>query len=136
MKANRTILAAAALLCMPFVALAQTVDEKSFSKTAIAGKASIFDVYYAVKLDCTPIEWVEVRIVQQPESGKAEISRGSVLMQYPDANPRKSCNGKPTMAKRLVYTPDKKATGEDKVVVEVVTSSGSSYRRVYDITVM
>ena len=78
---------------------------------------------------------MEVRIVQQPDMGKAEITEGTVLMQYPDANPR-TCNGKSTMGYLLVYTPSKKVTGEDKIVVEVVTSSGGSFRRVYDVTVM
>jgi hypothetical protein len=136
MTKNRVMLVAAALLCGPIVAQAQDMDEKAFPKTSISGKASTFDSYYAVKLDCTPLDWVEVRIVQQPENGKAEIVKGTVLMQYPDANPRKSCNGKPTMAKRLVFTPGKKAIGEDKIVVEVVTSAGGSFRRVYDVTVM
>ena len=40
------------------------------------------------------------------------------------------------MGHLLVYTPNKKVAGDDKIVVEVVTSSGGSFRRVYDVTVM
>ena len=130
------LIAAATVLCGTMVAQAQMTDVKTYHKTAVAGKESTFDFFYAVKLDCTPIDWMEVRIVQQPDMGKAEITKGTVLMQYSDANPRKTCNGKPTMGHLLVFTPSKKAQGDDKIVVEVVTSTGGSFRRVYDVTVM
>ena len=47
-------------------------------------------------------------------------------MYYSEENPRKSCNGKPVEAIRLMYTPNEDARGDDRVVVEVVYSSGES----------
>jgi hypothetical protein len=76
------LIAAATVLCGTMVAQAQMADVKTYYKTAVAGKESTFDFFYAVKLDCTPIDWMEVRIVQQPDMGKAEITKGTVLMQW------------------------------------------------------
>jgi hypothetical protein len=128
------LLAVTVAVAAPVTAHAQMV-EKAFSKTAVAGRTSTLDSYYAVKLDCAPIEWVEVRIVEPPQNGKAVVSKGSVLMYYPDTNPRKSCNGKPVDGQRLMYTPNDNAQGDDRIVVEVINSSGQNLKYTYDITV-
>jgi hypothetical protein len=134
MKINALVLAAAVALAAPVTAHAQMV-EKAFSKAAVAGRTSTLDAYYGVKLDCAPIDWVDVRIVEPPQNGKAVVSKGSVLMYYPDTNPRKTCNGKPVEGQRLQYTPNENAQGDDRIVVEVVNSSGQNLKYTYDITV-
>jgi len=134
MKITHLLLPATAALASSVAAHAQPL-EKTYPKTAVAGRTSQLDFYYAVKLDCSPLDWSDVRIVQQPENGKAEISKGAVLMYYSDENPRKSCNGKSTVAMRLMYTPNENARGDDRIVVEVIYSSGESRKFTYQITV-
>ena len=133
MKIIPFLLAATAVLAS-LTAHAQPL-EKTFPKAAVAGRTSHLDSYYAVKLDCTPVDWTDVRIVQQPQNGKAAVSKGSVQMYYSDDNPRKSCNGKPVEAMRLMYTPNEDARGDDRIVVEVVYSSGESRGFTYELTV-
>jgi hypothetical protein len=134
MKITRLLLAATAVFAASVTAHAQPL-EKTFPKAAVAGRTSHLDSYYAVKLDCTPVDWADVRIAQQPQNGKAVTSKGSVLMYYSEENPRKSCNGKPVEAIRLMYTPNDDARGDDRIVVEVVYSSGESRRFTYELTV-
>src|SRR5437660_1169305 len=69
-KIAQLLLAGMAVIGMPMTAQAQTV-EKVYSKAAVPGRTSTFDAYYGVKLDCTPIEWTDVRIVEQPQKCKA-----------------------------------------------------------------
>jgi hypothetical protein len=134
MRIRHFVIAASVALATPIAAHAQAI-EKAFSKAAVAGRTSALDAYYGVTLDCTPIDWVDVRIVESPQSGKAVVSKGTVLMYYPETNARKVCNGKPTVGQRLLYTPNENAQGEDRIVVEVINSSGQNLKYTYDITV-
>ena len=79
MRIRHFVIAATVALATPVAAHAQTI-EKAFSKAAVAGRTSALDAYYGVTLDCTPIDWVDVRIVEPPQSGKAVVSKGTVLM--------------------------------------------------------
>jgi hypothetical protein len=134
MKIKHLVLAAAAVLATPVAAHAQLV-EKAFAKAAVAGRTSTLDAYYGVKLDCVPIEWIDVRVVEPPQNGKAVVSKGTVVMYYAETNPRKSCNGKPIEAMRLLYSPNEGAQGDDRIVIEIVNSSGQNLKYTYDITV-
>ena len=134
MNMKHLILAAAAVVAAPVAAHAQLV-EKAFAKAAVAGRTSTLDAFYAVKLDCAPLEWVDVRVVEPPHNGKAVVSKGTVLMYYPETNPRKSCNGKPIEGMRLLYTPNDNAQGDDRIVIEIVNSSGQNLKYTYDIPV-
>jgi hypothetical protein len=127
MKMKHLILAAAAVVTTPVAAHAQLV-EKAFAKAAVAGRTSTLDAFYGVKLDCVPIEWVDVRVVEPPHNGKAVVSKGTVLMHYPDSNPRKGCNGKPIEGMRLLYTPNDNAQGDDRIVIEIINSSGQNLK--------
>ena len=69
MKITRLLLAATAVLAASVAVHAQPL-EKTFPKSAVAGRTSHLDSYYAVKLDCTPVDWADVRIVQQPQTAK------------------------------------------------------------------
>jgi hypothetical protein len=55
MNMKLLILAAAAVVAAPLAAHAQLV-EKAFAKAAVAGRTSTLDAFYAVKLDCAPLE--------------------------------------------------------------------------------
>jgi hypothetical protein len=49
--------------------------------------------------------------------------------------PRKSCNSKPVEGQRLLYTLNDNMQGDDRIVVEVINSSGQNLKYTYDITV-
>jgi hypothetical protein len=57
------------------------------------------------------------------------------VIGHAETNPRKSCNGKPIEGMRLLYTPNDNAQGDDRIIIEIVNSSGQNLKYTYDITV-
>ena len=53
----------------------------------------------------------------------------------PTASADLACNGKPIEGMRLLYTPNDNAQGDDRIVIEIVNSSGQNLKYTYDITV-
>ena len=109
--------------------------EGSIEKYTISGRKSVFGQYYSVKLNCTPADWTEVTITQEPLHGKAKLVEQLATMQYAKTNPRSSCNGKSIKAKALEYTADKDYKGSDQIVVELVNDTGQLLKFDYKITV-
>ena len=109
--------------------------EGSIEKYTISGRKSVFHQYYSVKLNCTPADWTEVTITQEPMHGKAKLIDQLATMQYSNTNPRSSCNGKSIKAKALEYIADKDYKGSDQIVVELVNDTGQLLKFDYKITV-
>jgi len=110
-------------------------SEGSIERYAISGRKSIFGHYYSVKLNCTPAEWTEVTMIQEPAHGKAKLVDQMTTMQYAKNNPRSSCNGKSIKSKALEYTPDKDYKGSDQIIVELVNDGGQLLKFDYRVTV-
>ena len=110
-------------------------SENTIEKYAISGRKSTLSPYYSAKLNCTPADWQEVTITQEPQHGKARLIEQTLIMQYPTNNPRSSCNGKSIRGKVLEYTPEKDYKGSDQIVVELVNDTGQLLKFDYKITV-
>ena len=112
-----------------------TNGEYTYERFSISGKKSIFGTYYSVNLNCTAADWTETTITQEAQHGKSKIVEQMIIIQYPNTNPRSSCNGKSIKGKVLEYTPDKDYKGADGILVELINSSGQLLKYEYKITV-
>jgi hypothetical protein len=104
-------------------------------RTAVSGKRTLLYQYYAVNLNCSPADWNNVSITQQPEHGKATISEKITIVSFPNTNPRSSCNGKSIKAKVLEYVPSHDYKGADEIAVEIINSGGQEIVHTFKITV-
>jgi hypothetical protein len=103
---------------------------------AIAGRQTTFGDWYGIGLDCLSWDWEEIIISTAPQHGHAQVISKNDVVNFPDSNPRKICNGRQVASKALTYTPDKTYSGTDMMVVQKVSASGVMETATYNITVL
>ena len=137
----RTLVIAALLITTTSI-YAQTPDpnagnqELTLQRFAVQGKKSILGSYYSLKMDCTPTEWQDVKILKAPDNGEAKLVENyPTFANYNPPNPRTKCNGEKIKATAMEYTPTKGYVGEDAIVAEVINDSGQRSVLKYAIVV-
>jgi hypothetical protein len=114
---------------------ANQLPEATEVKFTLAGKRSFIRDFYSVNLDCSPVDWTEVNIVEQPAHGTAGVASRETQMFYADPNPRKVCTGKAVKSRVVTYQPNADYAGEDGMVVETINSEGFASRIRFNIIV-
>lgn len=107
----------------------------TLQRYAIGGRKSIFAYYYALKMDCSPAAWQDVKLSKSPDNGEAKLKEAMTIINYSAPNPRVKCNGKSTKSMSLEYTPNKGYTGNDLIEVEMINDAGQRNTYTYNITV-
>ncbi|MDB5597397.1 MAG: hypothetical protein JWM36_4358 [Hyphomicrobiales bacterium] len=136
---NRLGPATLASLCFlqPAVAQVQPPPANEIAeKYAVAGRVSSFRDFYTLRADCTPIDWVNVSIDEEPRNGRAAVVDRKVPVA--PAEPQtlsRQCTGKLVDAKSLTYTPNEGYKGQDQIVVEVINSAGAHRTFTFNIVV-
>jgi hypothetical protein len=139
-------LAASVALVLPRPGLSQVVPNSptdpnainrniTMQRYAVGGKKSTFAYYYSLRLDCSPSDWQEVRLIKSPENGEAKLTETTTVINYPASNPRVKCNGRSTQSMALEYIPNKGYTGNDSIEVELINDAGQQNTFTYNITV-
>jgi hypothetical protein len=120
---------------MPAPTTTATTGQVNFvtQRFAVAGKKSNLGSFFSLKLDCTPVDWVDVRVTKAPDNGEAKMVEGNTFPNYTAPNPRVKCNEKSIKGHLLEYTPHKGYAGADRVEVEMISSEGT--RALYTIKI-
>lgn len=121
----RALLTLAIVMTTGLSALAQQAQEQ-VTRVTLPDRRTIILDYYAINTDCTPVEWVELRVLKGPSQGEMSIEDRTIPIQFADPNPRKSCNGKLAPGKTIYYTAKTDFKGEESVNVESFNSTGAS----------
>src|SRR5215467_11469644 len=100
----------------------------TMARFAVAGKKSTLAGFFSLKLDCSPLDWNEVKIVKPPKNGEAKLVDGTTFPAYTAPNPRTKCNEKSVNARMLEYTPAQGYAGPDSIQLEAIDSGGSRSR--------
>ena len=107
----------------------------TLQRYAVGGKKSIFSNYYSLKMDCSPSDWMDVKLTKSPENGEAKLVEMMTQANYNAPNPRVKCNGKSVKSTALQYTPHKGYVGSDSIEVEMINTAGQRNTYTYNITV-
>ena len=107
----------------------------TMARFALAGKKSTLGSFFSLKVDCSPMDWNEVKIVKPPKNGEAKLVDGTTFPGYTAPNPRTKCNEKSVNASMLEYTPAQGYAGPDSIQLESIDSGGSRARYTINITV-
>jgi hypothetical protein len=113
-------------------AAAQTVEQ---SRTVATGHKVQLDFLYAINPDCTSIGFATVRVIEQPKHGKITVDNGTGFTNFPQNNPRSTCNKTRSDGVVVAYEPEDGYIGQDSVNLEVIFASGTLSKRHYAVDV-
>ena len=105
------------------------------ARVAVADRRLQLSFVYDVNPDCSLVQVPNVRIVEQPKSGKVTVENGTGFSTYPANSPRFKCNETRSDGAVVSYMPDPGFTGADSVTVDVIYLDGFASRRRYAIEV-
>ena len=132
----RSILWAAFAVLLPFEpALAQAINPTTVQKVALAAERTNVSGFVDLNPDCSLVGPVIVKIRKEPRHGKVEIEDENGFPGYPSSNPRFHCNKTEVSMKKVYYTSNDNYSGNDKIELEVFSSSGSSWKVLVNVTV-
>jgi hypothetical protein len=125
---------AASLLCAA-PAYAQFFPNQT-ARLAASGSPVRLDFVYSTNPDCTAAGHPEIRIIQQPQNGRVEVTKTADFPNFPPSNIRSECNRRRVPGVLVRYTSQRGFVGTDSVTIEGLFPSGANYgARRYTITV-
>jgi hypothetical protein len=128
------LILAASLLCAA-PAQAQFFPNQA-SRLAASGSPVRLDFVYSTNPDCTAAGMPEIRIIQQPQNGRVEITKTADFPNFPASNIRSECNRRRVPGVLVRYISERGFVGADSVTIEGLFPSGANYgARRYTITV-
>ena len=105
------------------------------SRVAIADQTLRLAFLYDLNPDCSLIGILTVRIVEQPQSGKVTVEKGTGFPVYPANNTRSSCNSNRSDGAVVSYTANPGYTGADVLTMEIIYPDGIANKRHHAIDV-
>ena len=92
------------------------------TRYVVSGKKQTIEFVYGAYPDCSPLEWIEIRKVKEPEHGTVEIAPGEHFN-----NDRTKCgNGKKIRGQTVSYKSSGGYTGPDAFDLLVLYPSGTA----------
>jgi transglutaminase-like putative cysteine protease len=110
-------------------------EPREIRRTAIAAQRTRIGFLHEVERDCAPIRFAEIRIVEPPRGGEAEIEPWTDHPGYARDSLRHACNQQPTEGAALLYRSRADHRGGDAVMVELVYPDGRARRLRYVIDI-
>jgi hypothetical protein len=130
----RTLLVLAASLLPAATASAQFFQQQN-PMIAVSGKPVILTFVAHTAPDCTGDGYPEIRITQQPQNGRVDVTKTSSFPSFPPNNIRHVCNTRRVPGIEVRYTSRAGFLGSDSVAIEAITPRGGSASRHFAITV-
>ena len=125
-----------AILSLPLATLfsfGAFAEDINLNKTVVAGKKAALNAMYSINPNCTPTGDIDLKLIDKPEHGKAQIDKALVYPNFDRTNVRAACNTRQVSASVVTYVADGSFSGEDKFVVRSIDSFGNE--RMYNFTV-
>jgi hypothetical protein len=110
-------------------------EPREIRRTAIAEQRTRVGFLHEVERDCAPIRFAEIRIIEPPRGGEADIEPWTDHPGYARDSLRHACNRQPTEGAALLYRSRADHRGADAVTVEMVYPDGRARRLRYVIDI-
>ena len=114
---------------------AHAAEAAYIHRSAIAGKPIRLIFLFFVNPDCSSRELPTVRITQNPQHGRVQVSKTQDFPTYPESNSRSVCNSRRVDGIAVSYVAEPGYLGGDYVGMEAIYDSGFELKQYYYITV-
>jgi hypothetical protein len=105
------------------------------TRAAAAEQKSRLDFLYDLQPDCSSVEKLAVRVLEQPQHGTLAIENGRAFTEFPQDDRRAACNVRQSDGTLVFYQPDADYRGADSITLSVTSPVTGDLKRHYAIDV-
>lgn len=108
----------------------QSAGTGAFSITVLVDQERKVAQYYSIHEDCSSMGLAVARVINQPMHGTVSIRDGREYPNFPQSNPRSTCNKESVPATLVFYHPAPGYVGSDSFDVDAILASGADRRTI------
>src|ERR1700722_19665823 len=105
------------------------------TRAATAEQKSRLDFLYDLQPDCSSVEKLEVRVLEQPQHGTLAIENGRAFTEFPQDGRRGAGHARQSDGRLVFYQPDGDYRGADSITLSVTSPVTGDLKRHYAIDV-
>jgi len=114
---------------------ATAAQGQSVTKYAVSGRAVRLDFFNTTNPDCSTVGRPTIRLIREPEHGRASVTHTADFPTFPASNIRSECNRRRVAGAAIYYVSQRGFIGTDYVLAEIIYASGTFTQWSYTINV-